>query len=191
MGHDTCHFFHALPLKLAPTCFTKQCGTSRIRVHMVKWVANNAQHKYMSYIIYIEHVQIKSPIFLVKIVVRRFASHIFDTFNKKWRQMNPKKKTREWSNFLFYFQKCPFGTYIKKIINTFTFGAWTFFLVHIQFTLNAGPKTKSKPSHSWICICIQDWKVASLRDADADPGRTPTHPALLFLICSSVSIIAC
>ena len=27
--HETCHFFHALPLKLAPTCFIKQCGASR------------------------------------------------------------------------------------------------------------------------------------------------------------------
>ena len=27
--HKTYHFFHTLPLKLAPTCFIKQCGTSR------------------------------------------------------------------------------------------------------------------------------------------------------------------
>ena len=35
---------------------------------------------------------------------------------------------------------------------------------------------KSKPNHSWICICIRDWKVASLQDADAVPGKTVTHP---------------
>jgi hypothetical protein len=29
IAHETYHFFHALPLKLAPTCFIKQCGTSR------------------------------------------------------------------------------------------------------------------------------------------------------------------
>jgi hypothetical protein len=28
-AHETYHLFHALPLKLAPTCFVKQCGTSR------------------------------------------------------------------------------------------------------------------------------------------------------------------
>jgi hypothetical protein len=36
----------------------------------------------MSHVNYIEHVQIKSLIFIVEVVVRRFASHIFDTFNK-------------------------------------------------------------------------------------------------------------
>ena len=36
---------------------------------------------------------------------------------------------------------------------------------------------KSKPNHSWICICIRGWKVASLQDADADPVKIPTHPA--------------
>ena len=46
----------------------------------------------MSHVNYIEYVQNKSLIFLfVKIVVRRFASHVFDTFNKKWRQVKPKK----------------------------------------------------------------------------------------------------
>jgi hypothetical protein len=37
----------------------------------------------MSHVNYIEHVQIKSLIFFVEIVVRIFASHVFDTFNKK------------------------------------------------------------------------------------------------------------
>ena len=35
IAHDTCHFFHALPLKLAPTCFIKQCEISRTQeVHI-------------------------------------------------------------------------------------------------------------------------------------------------------------
>ena len=29
IAHKTYHFFHALPLKLAPTCFINQCGISR------------------------------------------------------------------------------------------------------------------------------------------------------------------
>ena len=29
IAHDTYCFFHALPFKLSPTCFIKQCGTSR------------------------------------------------------------------------------------------------------------------------------------------------------------------
>ena len=29
IANDIYHFFHALPLELAPTCYIKQCGTSR------------------------------------------------------------------------------------------------------------------------------------------------------------------
>ena len=40
-----------------------------------------------------------------------------------------------------------------------------------------------KQAHSilWSCICIQDWKVASLHDADADPCKIATHLASLNL----------
>ena len=31
IANEMYHVFHALPLKLAPTCFIKQCGTSRSR----------------------------------------------------------------------------------------------------------------------------------------------------------------
>jgi hypothetical protein len=39
--------------------------------------------RYTSHVNDIEYVQIKSFIVLVKIIVRRFASHIFDASNKK------------------------------------------------------------------------------------------------------------
>ena len=38
----------------------------------------------------------------------------------------------------FYFIFNFFWAYIKEI-NTFTFGAWLFLLVHIRFTLSVGP----------------------------------------------------
>jgi hypothetical protein len=38
--------------------------------------------RYMSDANYTEHVKINLLIFIVNIVVRRVASHIFDTFNK-------------------------------------------------------------------------------------------------------------
>ena len=34
---------------------------------------------------------------------------------------------------------------------------------------------KSKPNRSWIYICIWEWKVASVPDANADPRKTTTH----------------
>ena len=51
-------------------------------------------------------------------------------------------KTREWSNLidLFYFvSKPPFLDIFKKN-STFTFGAWTFLLVHIRLTPSEEPK---------------------------------------------------
>jgi hypothetical protein len=43
-------------------------------------------------------------------------------------------------DFLFcFFQIYLFGAYIKEM-STFTFGAWSFLLVHIQFTPSEGPK---------------------------------------------------
>jgi hypothetical protein len=42
-------------------------------------------------------------------------------------------------DFLFFFQKCPFEHIFRKI-NTFTFGTWSFLLIHIRFTPSEGPK---------------------------------------------------
>jgi hypothetical protein len=39
IAHEICHFFYALPLKLAPTCFIKQCGTSRTHEFECKFVS--------------------------------------------------------------------------------------------------------------------------------------------------------
>ena len=58
---------------------------------MVKHILKHIT-RYMSHENYIEHVQIESLIFFVKIVVRRFAGHIFHTFNKKGRQVKPKRR---------------------------------------------------------------------------------------------------
>ena len=64
----------------------------------------------MSHVNYIEHVEIKSLICFVKIVVIRFASHIFDTFDKKWRQVKPTGKRRQENGptFFFLYSKQPF-----------------------------------------------------------------------------------
>ena len=45
---------------------------------------------------------------------------------------------REWSILIYYIKNVLFG-HISKKISTFTFGAWSFFLVHIQFTPSVGP----------------------------------------------------
>jgi hypothetical protein len=37
-SHETYCFFHTLPLKLAPTCFIKQCGTSRTQEFECRFV---------------------------------------------------------------------------------------------------------------------------------------------------------
>ena len=39
----------------------------------------------------------------------------------------------------FYFESALFGHMLKKI-STFIFSAWSFLLVHIQFTPSEGPK---------------------------------------------------
>ena len=41
--------------------------------------------------------------------------------------------------------------------------------------------TQSKPGHYWICICIQEWKVASIHDADVDLGKIATHLAFVMV----------
>ena len=51
--------------------------------------------------------------FFVKIVVRRFASHIFDTFNKKWRQVKPKRRQENGQTWIF-FKTTFFGHVLKK-----------------------------------------------------------------------------
>ena len=38
IANEIYHFFHALPLKLAPTCFIKQCGTSRTQEFECRFV---------------------------------------------------------------------------------------------------------------------------------------------------------
>ena len=49
IANETYHYFHALPLKLAPTCFIKQCGTSRAQEFEYTWctfqIMLNDQHK--------------------------------------------------------------------------------------------------------------------------------------------------
>ena len=79
--------------------------------------------RYMSHVHYIKHVQIKSLIFFVKIIVRRFASHIFNTFNNKWRQVKPKRRPKNDQTWIF-FKIALFGHVLKKI-STFTF--WSTF----------------------------------------------------------------
>ena len=49
------------------------------------------------------------------------------------------REKKEWSN-LILFQNCPIWTYIEEKISTFTFGAWSFLLVHIWFTPSEGHK---------------------------------------------------
>ena len=94
--------------------------------------------RYMSHVNYIEHVQIKLLIFFVKIVVRRFASHILNTFNKKWQQVKPMRIQENGQTF-FLFHNYIFG-YISKKWRHSLFGAWSFFLVYILFTPSEGPK---------------------------------------------------
>ena len=121
-AHERNHFLHALPLKPTPTCFTKQCRTSRTQEFEYTWwsglqIMLNVQYntRYMSRVNYIEHVQNKSLIFfLVRIVMRRFTSHIFDTFNKMERQVKPKRRQENDQTWFIYFQKCPFWACIKK-----------------------------------------------------------------------------
>ena len=83
--------------------------------------------------------------FFVKIVVRIFASHNFDTFNKKWRQVVQEKRGEWWN--LNFFSKEPFlGMYIRKLAHSL-FGAWSYFLVHIRFTPSKEPK-------DFVCCCF-------------------------------------
>ena len=48
------------------------------------------------------------------------------------------EKTKEWSNFILFFQNCLVGHILKKSTHPLL-GAWSF-LVHIRFTPSEGPK---------------------------------------------------
>ena len=61
----------------------------------------------MSHVDYIDYVQINSFHFFVGIVVRRFASHICNTYNKNLRQVKP-KKDKGMVKLDFFFSKLHF-----------------------------------------------------------------------------------
>ena len=73
-----------------------------------------------------------------------------------------KMKTRELSN-LNFFQNRQFKTYIKKMIRSFTFGAWSFLLVHIRFT----PSERPKNFVNWFFTQIRPWTL------DHEKGHLP------------------
>ena len=126
-------------------------------------VANNVQcttqgtwHMYL----HIEHVHIKSLILFVKVVVRIFASHIYDTSNKKWRQMKPREDKRL-VKLVFCPSKIALWTYIKKIqyihFSVHGHSSWSTF----DFTPSWGTKHFKKPNHG-------SWTIKS------DHGRRPS-----------------
>ena len=107
IAHDTYHFFHGLPLKLAPTCFIKQCGTSRTQELEYTWwsklqITLNVQHK-VRVTCKLLSVSKLNHSFFVKILVNRFASHIFDTFNMIWRQGKPKRRLKNDQTWFYLF----------------------------------------------------------------------------------------
>ena len=51
-------------------------------------------------------------LFLVRIIMKWFASHTFDTFNKEWRQVKPKRR-QEYGQTWIFFHKSPFWACIK------------------------------------------------------------------------------
>jgi len=55
-------------------------------------------------------------------------------------KMKAKEVKRVIKIYFILFLNFPFWAYIKKN-STFTFGAWSFLLVHIQFTPSEGPKS--------------------------------------------------
>ena len=98
--------------------------------------------RYMSHVNYIELVQIKLLSFcfyFVNFFMRRFASHIFNTFNKKWRQVKPRR--RQENGQTWYFSKLPYLRHILEKSTHSLFGAQSFFLGHIQFLPSEGPKS--------------------------------------------------
>jgi hypothetical protein len=93
---------------------------------------------------YIEHVQIKLLNFFLKTYCGRIARYIFNTFHKKWRQVNPRKRQENDQTWLLFFIISPFVHYYflneNKNQHIHFFGVWPFFLVHIRFILSEGPK---------------------------------------------------
>ena len=77
-------------------------------------------------------------LFFWKFVVKRFVSNIFDTFNKKGRQVKPKR--RQENGQTWFFLKIVLSGHVLKKSAPSLFGASSFFLVHIWFTPNEGPK---------------------------------------------------
>ena len=67
----------------------------------------------MSHVNYIEHVKIKLLIIFVKHVVRGFASHISETFNKKGRQLSLREDKRMVE--LEFLSNLPFWACVRKI----------------------------------------------------------------------------
>ena len=97
--------------------------------------------------------------FFIKIVVRRFASHIFNTLNKKWRQVQ--EKTREWSD-LNYFQNCPFWTYIKKNQHiqflVHDHSSWSTFSLHLVKGPRLSKLIFKKSDHGSWTIDSDHWR---------------------------------
>jgi hypothetical protein len=68
-----------------------------------------------------------------KIVMIRFASHIFNTFTRS-KASEAQERTSEWSNLIF-FQNCPFWARNKNKFSTFTF--WCMVIIlgpHLVYT---------------------------------------------------------
>ena len=93
-----------------------------------------------------------------------------------------KMKTREWSTFFFFFfQKCSFWTYIKKQAHSL-FGAWSFLLVHFQFT----PSEGSKDFDNWFLTKSDHGKRPSSMVWLHGPWCSPTlriHCIAIFQNC--------
>jgi hypothetical protein len=79
IAHETYHFFHALPLKLAPTCFIKQCGTSGTQEFeytrrselqiMLQWTTQGTCHMQITLNMY----KLNSSCFICKIICEKIC----------------------------------------------------------------------------------------------------------------------
>ena len=120
IAHETYHFFHAQPLNLLPHVSSNNVGHSELKNPSTHGEVGCKQcsmynRRYMSHVNYIEHVQIKSFIYKKK------NRHIFDKFNKKQRQIKPKRIQENDQTFSFLFKNAFFGLILKK---TSTFIFW-------------------------------------------------------------------
>ena len=141
MTHETYHFFHALPLKLAPTCFTKQCGTSRTQEFEYTWWSGLQIMLNVLYNTrYMPHVKIKMLIFLwtfLWVDLQTTSSTHLTRSEDKW---SPREDKRINKLDFFFLSKLPlFGHVFRKSTHSLV-DAWPFFLVHIQFTPRERPK---------------------------------------------------